>query len=99
MWEVDRLGERVFDDVLDYISKGDVSTAIVKLVDLVRDVVRGSEDMPGVLADMVVTGASMIIDDIKDVGKFDRIHHWMYGVVLFIVGMVMLVILMLGVLI
>ena len=93
------MGERVFDDVLDYISKGDVSTAIVKLVDLVRDVVRGSEDMPGVLADMVVTGASMIIDDIKDVGKFDRIHHWMYGVVLFIVGMVMLVILMLGVLI
>ena len=98
MREVDRLGERMFDDILDYISKGDVSTAMVRLVDLVRDVARGSEDIPSVLADMVVTGASMIVDDIKDVGKFDRIHHWHWGLILFIVGVVMLVILMLGVL-
>jgi hypothetical protein len=40
--------------------------------------------------DALSAGASMLIDDIMDVGKFDRVHHWMWGVILIIVGIIVL---------
>ncbi len=24
-------------------------------------------------------GMALLLDDFEDVGKFDRLHHWMYG--------------------
>jgi len=42
--------------------------------------------------DALSAGASMLIDDIMDVGRFDRIHHWMWGVLLIIVGIIVLIV-------
>ena len=31
-------------------------------------------------------GALLVLSDIKDVGKFDRIHHWHLGAALLLFG-------------
>jgi hypothetical protein len=38
--------------------------------------------------DAVATGASMIVDDIADLGRFDRVHHWHWGLLLLVLGLV-----------
>jgi len=48
--------------------------------------------VPGVIASLgqAISGALAMIHDAKDFGRFDRIHHWLLGLVAFISGLVLL---------
>jgi hypothetical protein len=44
---------------------------------------------------MITTGAAMIVDDIADFPRLDRPHHWLWGLIFIIVGIVIMTIAML----
>jgi len=46
-------------------------------------------------ADMAAAGLAMIVDDIRDFGRVERPHHWIWGLILLVAGVLLLVFLML----
>jgi hypothetical protein len=40
--------------------------------------------------DMLAAGAAMMLDDARDVGRFDRLHHWQVGALLAVAATLLL---------
>ena len=54
------------------------------------------EDAVRAAIDAIVSGTGMVLDDIKDLGRLDRPHHWLWGIILASTGIFLLFILILG---
>jgi hypothetical protein len=48
------------------------------------------EDAASVLADAIASGASMLVEDARDLGRTDRPHHWVWGALLVAAGTLLL---------
>jgi len=46
-------------------------------------------DLKSIAKILKLVGAVLYIDDINDVGRFDRLHHWQYGDALINIGNVL----------
>ena len=78
----------MLDEALAFFSAGDIAGLATKVAEIAF---KGLGDMGVAVAeavDMMATGLSMIVDDIKDLGRLDRIHHWLWGVLLLVGGFI-----------
>ena len=50
-----------------------------------------AQTMLGNIWDLIIHGASMLAEDIFDFGKTDRIHHWILGLVLLVIGAILFI--------
>jgi len=80
---------------VECLSRGDLLCAASAIRDVVESSIRSLESAYANALDMIVTGTAMIADDIADLGKLDRPHHWIWGVVLVVVGVVVLALVLL----
>jgi arginyl-tRNA--protein-N-Asp/Glu arginylyltransferase len=80
---------------VECLSRGDLLCVASAIRDVVESSIRSLESAYANAIDMIVTGTVMIADDIADLGKLDRPHHWIWGVVLVIVGVVVLALVLL----
>ena len=76
-----------------------VSQDIGKFAGAVASIIHASlKDLDNALAtalDTLATGYTMLADDIHDLGLFDRIHHWIIGLVILILGLIILILVVL----
>jgi hypothetical protein len=80
---------------VECLSRGDLLCVAVAIRDAVESSIRSLESAYANALDMIVTGTAMIADDIADLGKLDRPHHWIWGVILVVVGIVVLALVLL----
>jgi hypothetical protein len=66
-----------------------------KVKDIILSSIRSVKDSIIYAIDMMATGAAMIADDIADFPRLDRPHHWIWGLIFIIVGIVIITIAML----
>jgi len=81
--------------VVECISRGDLLCVAVAIRDIVESSIRSLESAYANVLDMIVTGTTMIADDIADFGRLDRPHHWLWGVILVVAGVVALALILL----
>lgn len=48
------------------------------------------EDAVAAAVDAIASGASILLDDARDLGRLDRPHHWLWGLALVLAGMLIL---------
>ena len=48
------------------------------------------EDAVAAAVDAIASGASMLLDDARDLGRLDRPHHWLWGLALVLAGTLIL---------
>jgi hypothetical protein len=77
---------------VESLSRGDIAGFISAVKDLVDSSIKSVENAYANAVDMVTTGLAMIADDILDFGKLDRPHHWLWGLILVVVGIVVLLV-------
>jgi hypothetical protein len=77
---------------VECLSRGDVAGFMLAVKDLIESSAKSLESAYANAVDMVTTGLAMIADDILDFGKLDRLHHWLLGLILVIVGIVVLLV-------
>ena len=77
--------------VINYILDGKYDLATAKLYTIVKTSLENIYNAFNNAVDTLTTGVSMIMDDIKDVGKIDRIHHWMIGLILVVIAVIILI--------
>jgi hypothetical protein len=51
------------------------------------------EDAVTATMDAIASGTSILLDDIRDLGRLDRPHHWIWGLLLVLAGIFLLPIL------
>jgi hypothetical protein len=80
----------LISDILDDIARGDVVSFVKHLRELVESSIRSVENAIYNAVDMIASGVAMVMDDVRDFGRVDRPHHWIWGFVLALVGAVVL---------
>jgi len=80
----------MISDVIDSLARGDTISFMREIKRVVESSIRSAEDAIYNAIDMLTSGVAMVVDDIKDFGKLDRPHHWLWGVILAIAGIIML---------
>jgi hypothetical protein len=80
---------------VECLSRGDLLCVASVIRDVVESSIRSLESAYANALDMIVTGTVMIADDIADLGRLDRPHHWIWGVILVVVGIVVLALVLL----
>jgi len=87
---------KLLADVIEgLIVKGDYKGVVNVLKDIAIQALR---DMNAALAtglDALATGLAMLGDDIHDFGLFDRLHHWIIGLIVLIAGIAILILVIL----
>jgi phosphoglycerol transferase MdoB-like AlkP superfamily enzyme len=73
------------------LADGDISCFIHTLKDIASSSTKSLSDAYSNAIDMITTGMAMFIDDIMDFPKTDRPHHWMWGLILVIAGIIILI--------
>jgi len=69
------------------LARGDPA-ALARALARLRGLPRG-EALAAAL-DMLAAGAAMMLDDARDVGRFDRLHHWQGGAFLAVAATLLL---------
>jgi hypothetical protein len=77
---------------VECLSRGDMACFSASLASTVDSFLKDPISAFTSAVDAISTGASMIMDDIMDFGKVDRVHHWLVGLVLLIAGVIALVV-------
>jgi hypothetical protein len=77
---------------IECLSRGDIACFANSLRAAVESSIKDPVNAFISAIDAISSGASMLIDDIMDFGRFDRPHHWMWGIVLIVVGIIALVV-------
>jgi hypothetical protein len=75
-------------EVVECISRWDLVCVGNKVKDIIVSSVNSVRDAAIHAIDMVATGAAMIADDIADFPRLDRPHHWLWGLIFVIIGVV-----------
>jgi hypothetical protein len=79
-------------EIIDSISRGDYVSAAYRIKDIVMSSIKDVSNAYSNAVDMISAGMAMLIDDIKDFPRLDRPHHWIWGIILMIVGVIVLII-------
>lgn len=79
-------------EVVNCFSRGDLVCVGNKVKDIIVSSIRSARDAAIHAIDMMATGAAMIMDDIADFPRLDRPHHWMWGLLFIIMGIVIIAI-------
>jgi hypothetical protein len=82
-------------EVADCLSRWDLVCVANKVKDIIVSSATSARDSIIHAIDMITTGAAMIVDDIADFPRLDRPHHWLWGLIFIIVGIVIMAIAML----
>jgi len=80
----------MISDVIDSLARGDTISFMREIKRVVVSSIRSAEDAVYNAIDMLTSGVAMVADDIKDFGKLDRPHHWLWGIILAVAGIIML---------
>jgi hypothetical protein len=75
------------------VAEGDAARLAAALAQLKP---RSWRDAALTLIDMLATGAAMMLDDARDVGRLDRLHHWQIGALLAVAATLFLPVLILS---
>jgi hypothetical protein len=82
-------------DAVESFGRGDWGALASAVADIIRRALRSVEEAYAAAIDAITTGFAMIIDDVKDIGLLDRLHHWIIGLVILFVGVIALILIFL----
>jgi len=83
------------DAIQDLIVRQDVRKFMETILSIIRSSLKDLDNALATALDTLATGYMMLADDIHDLGLFDRLHHWIIGMVILIIGLVILILVVL----
>jgi hypothetical protein len=79
---------------LEAFARGDLRGLATALAGYLAEGLAGTESAFVAAVDALATGLAMVADDLADLGRLDRLHHWLVGLLLVAVAIIALVALM-----
>ena len=79
-------------DIILAVARGDPVAIAKAIEDIVVTAMGGYSQLFATAIEILTTGFTMLADDIKDLGRFDRLHHWQYGLITLIAGLIILLV-------
>jgi len=89
------MGKSMLDEVIRAITDGRYEEATALILNQAFKSTKSLDEAIYSSLNMLTAGFSMLLDDIKDLGKVDRPHHWMWGLMLAVAGATLLGLLLL----
>jgi hypothetical protein len=77
---------------VDCLSRGDFACFANSVRSTVESFINDPVGAVANAIDAISAGASMIVDDIMDFGMLDRVHHWLVGLIVLVLGIIALVV-------
>lgn len=79
-------------DIIAGIARRDPVLIARAIEDIAFSLMGGLSNLFALGIEALTTGFTAFSDDIKDIWRFDRVHHWLIGLAILIAGIVILII-------